>query len=173
MPSTKEVVLENAARLLRDALLLFDHGRYPLAASIAVLSIEEFGKAVSGMSLGHLSKQRSAASFGAADEIIKHLENAGWKIQHNSEISDELQQLLDEKETKDKVRNALESAITASRWRSILHRIHSKEFSEIKNKGFYVDLDEVGFIKSVPTSINKADARQIIEMAIDLLGRYE
>ena len=37
---------ENAARLARDARLLFDNERWPTAASVAALSIEESGKIV-------------------------------------------------------------------------------------------------------------------------------
>ncbi len=38
------VALENARRLVADAKLLFNAGRFPTAASLAVLSIEESGK---------------------------------------------------------------------------------------------------------------------------------
>src|SRR3712207_4707510 len=39
-----QVILNNAQSLSEDATLLFEAGRYPRAASLAILSIEEFGK---------------------------------------------------------------------------------------------------------------------------------
>jgi AbiV family abortive infection protein len=43
---TMTLVIANAQRLLDDARLLFEHGRYPTSLSIAVLSMEESGKAL-------------------------------------------------------------------------------------------------------------------------------
>jgi AbiV family abortive infection protein len=40
------LIIENAARLLRDAKLLVDHERFASAFALAVLGVEEIGKAV-------------------------------------------------------------------------------------------------------------------------------
>jgi AbiV family abortive infection protein len=39
------VAIKNSYRLAEDAQILLDAGRYPTAASVAILSIEESGKA--------------------------------------------------------------------------------------------------------------------------------
>ena len=41
-----ELILGNATRLMRDAKLLFDHNRYASAFALAVLGVEEIGKAL-------------------------------------------------------------------------------------------------------------------------------
>ena len=64
-------IVANAARLLRDAKLLNEHGRHASAFALATLSLEEIGKVIlrlwcvpepKGGKYDHLTKQRTVAS---------------------------------------------------------------------------------------------------------------
>jgi AbiV family abortive infection protein len=72
----RELIVSNANRLLADAQLLLDHHRYPSAFALAVLGMEEIGKALlkewqaekplarprKGMSM-HVQKQTAVSSL--------------------------------------------------------------------------------------------------------------
>ena len=45
-PDERTAVIANAARLLKDAKLLFDHTRFASAFALAVLGVEEIGKVI-------------------------------------------------------------------------------------------------------------------------------
>lgn len=45
-PNERTAVIANAARLLQDAKLLFDHTRFASAFALAVLGVEEIGKVI-------------------------------------------------------------------------------------------------------------------------------
>jgi AbiV family abortive infection protein len=85
----RNAVLDNARRLLSDARLLYVHGRFPTASSVAILSIEEFGKAVGGMSSGHLDKQTAAASFGFVKHLISFLEAHGLEFKWQEAVTED------------------------------------------------------------------------------------
>lgn len=73
------VAQQNARRLLDDAKLLLGEGRFPSAAALAILSIEERGKAII---LKRLALAKEPADMKAAwREYRSHrAKNAGWII---------------------------------------------------------------------------------------------
>jgi AbiV family abortive infection protein len=72
-------VIGNAKRLLRDAALLNQHGGHASAFALAVLGLEEIGKAILRLwdlsdhrpgYLYHLSKQRAVSSLLMVDAVV-------------------------------------------------------------------------------------------------------
>jgi AbiV family abortive infection protein len=70
-------IVANAARLLRDAKLLNEHGRHASAFALAALSLEEIGKVILRLwdvqqrkGYDHLSKQRAVASLLLAQFVV-------------------------------------------------------------------------------------------------------
>lgn len=57
---TNRLLLDNALRLLVDARVLFDAGRFPSSLALAVLSLEEFGKFARRFSDGFIGQKSSA-----------------------------------------------------------------------------------------------------------------
>jgi AbiV family abortive infection protein len=78
------LIIENAARLLRDAKLLTDHIRFASAFALAVLGVEEIGKVILGIwtqfeplskpvvrRTSHLRKQAAVGSLLLASFAVK------------------------------------------------------------------------------------------------------
>jgi AbiV family abortive infection protein len=78
------LIIENAARLLRDAKLLTDHTRFASAFALAVLGVEEIGKVILGIwtqfeplskpvvrRTSHLRKQAAVGSLLLASFAVK------------------------------------------------------------------------------------------------------
>jgi AbiV family abortive infection protein len=93
-------IVQNARRLQRDAQLLFDHGRYPTSAALAVLSIEEYGKRVSGMSVQHISKQIAAACYGWSGDSLDYLAKLGFKFKRVEDLTEKERALVDDEKYK-------------------------------------------------------------------------
>jgi hypothetical protein len=70
-------IRRNAKRLLRDAVLLTQHGRHASAFALAVLGLEEIGKVIlrlwglSEYSSGHLHKQLAVSSLLIMDAMVR------------------------------------------------------------------------------------------------------
>jgi AbiV family abortive infection protein len=77
-------IIANAARLLKDAKLLLDHGRYASAFALAILALEEIGKVVldlwgrpeaspkpSKRPSAHVRKQAAVSSLLLAESVTK------------------------------------------------------------------------------------------------------
>jgi AbiV family abortive infection protein len=77
-------IIANAARLLKDAKLLLDHGRYASSFALAVLALEEIGKVVldlwgwpeaspkpSKRPSAHVRKQAAVSSLLLAESVTK------------------------------------------------------------------------------------------------------
>jgi AbiV family abortive infection protein len=163
-------VLENADRLLNDARLLFEHGRFPTSASLAILSIEEFGKAIRGMSVGHLEKQKAAISFGLINHFVEHLKSRGLSVQRFDPTT-ERQPKPRNPALERKVEEAL-TALDESHLRGIEGDIHNKDIAAIKNRGFYVDLDNAGNVVSLPDAIDSTIAKRLIDTAHELIHSH-
>jgi AbiV family abortive infection protein len=168
-----DIVLKNAERLLDDARLLFENGRFPTSASLAVLSIEEFGKAIHGMSVGHLSKQKAAASFGRVNHIIERLKETGLEIRRTTELSEEEIAKAQSADFVAIVADVLQEALPNSDWTRFADEIANKELLTIKNRGFYVNLDCEENVLSVPGSIDNTVAGRLIGVAASLLRTFE
>jgi AbiV family abortive infection protein len=170
--SGADVVLENAERLLGDAQLLFEHGRYPTSAALAVLSIEEFGKAFRGMSVGHLAKQKAAVSFGLINHFVQHLKEHGLALQRiaNTPEKQEANPRNPDLELRfEKVVDALND----SSWKKMRDQVSKKDLSTVKNRGFYVDLDSGGAAVGIPNQIDNVEAKRFIDIAAELLHAHK
>jgi AbiV family abortive infection protein len=167
---SKDAVLRNAERLLSDARLLFEHGRFPSAATLAVQSIEEFGKAVFGMSAGHISKQRAAALRDYSEEVIDHVYESGFEIKRIAQLSDRQKAACEDEKHHAEVDEMLGEVVRSAEWRVVVAM--SKELSDLKNSCLYVDLGQDESLLSEPSCIDRGDAKRVIEMASKLLQRY-
>ncbi len=163
--SGEHAILANAERLLNDAQLLFDNGRFPTSAALAVLSIEESGKAHEGMSVGHLAKQKAAAYSGWANYVVGFLEDRGFTIEQRDASSEQNRNSEEVAE----FREVLKEALGELKWSELLEQIDNKELSAIKNRGFYVDLDSEGKVLCLPSEIDGIVAGRLIAMARELL----
>jgi hypothetical protein len=64
------VLLKNSLRLFADAKLLYDNKRYPSAAALGVLCIEEFGKFITFLGLTvNASVEKTASSQEATGPL--------------------------------------------------------------------------------------------------------
>lgn len=137
--------IDNANRLTNDAILLFEAGRYPTAASIAILAIEEYGK------IGIL---KEIARNDSAGKVRKR-----WKDYRSH--------------TKKNVAWILPGLLAQGKanFRDIAAQVFDKNsghpalLDHIKQLGFYTDcLDNLNW--SYPTNrIDKKMAESIIELA--------
>jgi AbiV family abortive infection protein len=98
MHASVQAIIKNAERLLQDAKLLADNTSYRTAISLAVLSIEESGKAclVHWIKEGYLPKSKSAElSSGHIDKqrilsaylISKALNSVGTVVRRTSDTA--------------------------------------------------------------------------------------
>jgi AbiV family abortive infection protein len=88
------LILGNASRLLKDADLLFDHKRYASAFALAVLGLEEIGKALirhwdaeqplakpNGSKSAHIRKQAAVSSLLLGALMVRRFPNGvNWDI---------------------------------------------------------------------------------------------
>jgi AbiV family abortive infection protein len=75
-------IVDNAERLLADAELLTDNGRYASACALAILALEEIGKVIlrvwnvsesKGRGHDHLSKQQAVASLLLGEDLVRRV----------------------------------------------------------------------------------------------------
>jgi len=157
-----DAIIQNAQRLLSDAQLLFDHGRYPTSAALAILSIEEIGKTILGMSVQHKSKQKAATAHDWAHAILDGIDKCGYKIariEENVFVAEDDYSLL--------IKLVSDFLFTSE----LLSHV-SKRLSTVKNSGFYVDVSPDDTILSEPSCIDSVTAKRAIEMASKFLHRY-
>jgi AbiV family abortive infection protein len=190
--SAVPVVIANAQRLLADGELLFQHGRYGSAVSLAVLSLEECGKAYllrsnRGSLLHHIDKQREAGLYLMTDVAIQALNDhrAKW-------IDERLAKLPPEAQT-DMIRISLARAwadqLVTEPGRSVMRQclveswatagtidhvesIRAGKLNETKMLGFYVDIADGGVV-STPDSLTGEEARSLLDIATDALARFD
>jgi AbiV family abortive infection protein len=179
-------VASNARRLLADAELLFEHGRHPTAASLAILAMEEVGKVFQILSAsqtikklfdflrnkGHVSKhvmkQNFVTSMSMA-EVILH----AWQ-----ELLSQ-RGLLGDPET---MRAGIQTLRKEEPEKWIKFYVKDKNFQKnrqassgeldlFKQKGFYVDIKDRKIL-STPNDMTLNEAEQWIEyarQAVDML----
>jgi AbiV family abortive infection protein len=130
----QDALLANADRLLMSALTILDGGHVALARSLAILGMEESGKAIA------LHERRVSIAYEAegtpfVDEALERL----WSS-HHEKLTKVHQFLVEEKywfgtEPADPEANAIALG-TIRRW--------ARRHDKLKQRGFYVDIDGIG-----------------------------
>lgn len=173
MDAVVKAIIENAERLLSDAILLADHGSYRTAESIAVLSMEEAGKAClvhwkrSGLLKGpielflrgHIDKQRILNSYRAVKAILSdddvELRNDPLPTMvytgRDKQIKETLYKVLHEKINDHVI--SVESGIT----------------DLFKQGGFYTDITDELDIAMPILEYSKADFGKLLSLATEAI----
>jgi len=166
---TMALVVANAQRLLDDAHLLFEHGRYPTSLSIAILSVEESGKAllmcrpVKQKDLrSHVTKQTDAALQLVQVATITAMKGIGWGYGVEHDVQEAGHAVPDERV------DALVAALDAVRNSDVVRRyleLQADVGDHAKMRGLYVDIDAQHQATSVPFIVDAAMAREYIDLA--------
>ena len=167
--------IENAERLLADAELLFGAERYPSAAALAVLALEEAGKALmlrldrdDDDHRRHVHKQRSAAAGVLAADAYEVLVNTGAidpgppeRVRTPEEAECTNPAILG------RVRELLVEGLGKSMVYAdpIRDWLQGASLNSLKQRGFYVDVDADGSVLGLPTSIGADDATNLLSFA--------
>jgi AbiV family abortive infection protein len=142
----------NAIRLLKDAEILFEAKRYPSAASLAALAIEEVGKS---------PILRSLAVAKDAEAIRK-----GWKAYRSHQTKNVLWlfPLL-----------VLSGVRTLSGFGQLFdpNSKHTKRLDELKQAGFYTDCIEAGKWSLPEDFVDEVIAEFVIKTARSLTKDHE
>lgn len=191
--STVAIVVDNAKRLLSDAELLFNNERYGSAVSLAILSLEEAGKAClihwkdegivtrdikNDIRSFHFHKQRVLGCFITAKEMILALADY---CDHPSKMPKMDKSHSDFESDNDFARYlyrtcmthfasdtaALEYIARRSYEKSAAYRIvaESRRLDHVKQLGFYVDVDENLVVKAPFIEPSRALAEEVIALA--------
>lgn len=131
----QDALLSNADKLLTAALtVLEDVGNIGLARSLAILGMEESGKAIA------IHQRRVAIAFAPEGEPFVNDALSNLWAHHQSKLELVYQFLVDEDywfDTQPPDRNANQAYLgTIKRW--------TRRHDNLKKRGFYVELDKVG-----------------------------
>jgi AbiV family abortive infection protein len=139
--------VENGHGLLADAKLLLEHGRAARAVSLAVLAVEEYGKACQAMTVVN--------SGGSAEELSEY---SRLSTRHGGEITAALilQSVRRERKFTDDFPDKL-------------NRL-AEDSSVRKMRGFYVDRSVDGL--SAPRDIPTSDATDAVEVTRVIADRW-
>lgn len=131
----RTLIIENVARLLRDAKLLADHSRFASAFALAVLAIEEIGKVVleiwdsaeplskpKGRRTAHIRKQAAIGSLLLASFAVREFGD----LDADGDITDEIV---------DRVSGAFQSSYEGR----FLSHIENGVLEKTKHVGMYRD----------------------------------
>jgi AbiV family abortive infection protein len=140
--------VENGHGLLADAELLLEHGRAARAVSLAVLAVEEYGKACQAMAVVN--------SGGSAEELSEYRR---LSTRHGGKITAALilQSVFDENES------------FTDDFADKLNRL-AGDSSAQKMRGFYVDRSVDGL--SSPRDMPTSDAAEAVEVARVIAARW-
>lgn len=193
--SALEIIKKNAERLLNDAILLKDAGRWQSATALSILAVEEAGKyfllkwrgvGAKG-SFKHAAKQQVVGSFYHADAameaVARYLNEHGLEIQNVEDLSGWQSKFLGTPEGQ-KISDLLSTEndelvqLVATEMMNHAHgdfswKAHVGTIDQIKKKALYVDLDVEGEIANDPTEISEAMAREWINHAETALRRIK
>jgi AbiV family abortive infection protein len=183
-------VLAHAERLLGDATLLFEHERYATSLALAVLSIEEGGKAsILGSSEAsqaelrlHKSKQRRLAAELLAAATLKAVDKHRLRffeheIEQLSGDTLDTQAMIDLESrwvatanVNNEIRDHVAAAMAAASagfgiGDAALLDASGGRFDALKMRGFYVDVADDGAVVSDPASITRELAEGMIALA--------
>ena len=169
MDAVVEAIIANAERLLSDAILLADHGSYRTAESIAVLSMEEAGKAclvhwkrsgllkqpIEPFLRGHIDKQRILNSYRAVNAILSF---EGVELRY-----DPLPTMVytgDDKRIRETLSMVLQDAINGH-----VVSVESGITELFKQGGFYTDIDDKLDLAMPVLEYSKADFEKLLPLA--------
>lgn len=168
--------LSNARRLLRDAVLLNDNERHASAFALAILGLEEIGKAIlkrwglpDNEGRWHLNKQMAVSSLIVADDVIRRVQQ---------EVSDPLELTND---VLDVIERAVKAAIEGETGRfsaSVTIKLieGAKQFAlyydgEFESAGFdpgqFTRDDVVSIFKTCWSALNTIDDDKTMRLAKD------
>jgi AbiV family abortive infection protein len=161
---------KNALGLATESQAILDHGRHALALSIAVLSLEELGKAtmIDGLLLAKAGDYKTKMfEKGHTDHPMKLIRILGLHMWITV-----LAQLDPRWETDDAFREAL--AVSVDRDREIINDVlrqldSSKGFAALdswKQRGFYVNAESGGSPQAPADAVSK-----VLAVAVVLLAR--
>ena len=143
----QDALLANADRLLTSALAVLDLGNVGLARSLAILAMEESGKAIA------IHERRVEMAYAPEGEpfVNARLENLWASHQEKLELVHSF--LAEERywfgaEPADPERN-LAYLGTIKRW--------TRRHDKLKQRGFYIDLDRAGGVLE-PTGVSDAES---------------
>lgn len=154
-------IVQNAKRLLADAKIMFEAKSYRTATSLAVLSIEEMGKAClvywklhefefltndQVVKATHIQKQRVLSAYYFYTEA-KPIMDAGPKDMTGEHLITTM------------------NGVAGSKYRSIEFVTKTGSFDTVKQLGFYVDLDDDLTPFTIHHEMGEADATQQIQEA--------
>ena len=170
----KELIVDNAERLLEDALILFDKKRYASASALAVLSIEEFGKISSDMEKGHARKLEGAAKYMLLTQFIDNIYKSGFAIKPITELTTEQKQWLKTQTSRKRQIDMLKDAWLNASSSKIIKELYDNiyDINTLKKRGIYLDFDQNGNIISIPSSITREAAKNILDMAQEAITSY-
>jgi AbiV family abortive infection protein len=191
-----EAILQNAARLLDDARLLYDNQRFASATALAILAIEEMGKyfivkmpTQKGSAAGdlnkHIEKQVSFGSFPFVEtaimDFLPQMKEIGFIIEPDAEITEEQRQWMNSEAGWACVRERLRSdgfwdnlaqRVLDSEDGSFMARARNKEFDKLKQRCIYVDLNESSEVLAGPADITQETANYFVRLAHRVISRY-
>ncbi|WP_100447070.1 AbiV family abortive infection protein [Glycomyces xiaoerkulensis] len=149
----QDALLENANALLTSALALLDQGQVALARSLAVLGLEESGKAIA------IHERRVAIVSAPEGEPFRCDDLDQLWASHEQKLHKVYYFLLEEpywfdREPPDSGRNAAQLG-TIKSW--------ARRHDRWKLRGFYVDLDKLGNVKMPTDADDKTTLREVIE----------
>jgi len=170
---TMALVIANAQRLLDDARLLCEHGRFPTALSIAVLSMEESGKALLMCRSTkqkdlrhHVTKQTDAALQLVQNDLISAMKEVGWW--EDGASSEPTNDAGSSSYPSEERVDALIAALDEVRKSDVVRRYLAMQAGvgdRAKMLGLYVDVDSRHQTTSAPFGVDITSAREYIDLA--------
>lgn len=161
------VIVGNAERLMNDAIILRDAESYRSSIALAILAMEEVGKAclikwkadgyisrdiMKDIRSGHVSKQRILGVYYWAKSIKEVVDN-----QRNQNLGQaRLEKLARKKSHKASI--------------YVIHRAETGLYDGIKQMGFYTDIDDDLSVMDLGRDFKKSDADFHISEAKEALG---
>lgn len=146
--------MDNAERLIRDASLLLASGSVPTAHSVAVLGLEEVGKAI-GCAPIDVEGERAQTR----KEFLDCLRSHTAKLEQLHQFVEMLNTLIDLLGNQGHVNATADDTAYQLQLRTVARSNHVR-----KMRGFYVDLSEHDEIET-PSDVTEMEAREVLELA--------
>jgi AbiV family abortive infection protein len=172
--------LENAKELLEESKLLLSNRRFARSTALAILSYEEIGKYYLDkrgerlpQSQRHFAKQNHASARLTASafyfSLQKWLKENGLELKHESELSETQKAWLNIKGESYMQKVEIDFLpLGADVIKGQMEKI--KDFSNLRNKCFYVDHKFATGVINSPKDIDQDTAERAIEVVTYLLN---